>query len=140
MSQAHPILVSETQLAVDEDTLVRSSDGQVPAYLEVFRNMECLNLLRQHTYREEYDYSSLAAFQGSEAQVMERVDACVQRLRDVITCAGDATPYLIMLTPEKAQKESPDFETLHYCRDFDAILQWTRDNEAQDVDVKGYSL
>lgn len=68
---------------------------------------------------------------------MERVDACVQRLRTVIMCAGDATPYLIMLTPGKVQKESPDFNTLHYCRDFDDILQWTRDNEVHDMDITG---
>jgi hypothetical protein len=55
-------------------------------------------------------------------------------------CAGDATPYLIILTPEKEQKESPDFEILHYCRNFNAILQWTRDNEAHEVDVQGHEL
>ena len=95
--------------------------------LEVFRNLACLNLLRQHTYRDEYNYSYLEAFQGPEETIMARVDGCVQRLREVLMCIGDATPYLIMLTPQKKQKESPDFNTLHYCRDFDRVLEWAHE-------------
>lgn len=114
--------------------LATSTDGNAFGYLEVFRNLACLNLLRQHTYREEYDYSHLDAFSGSEDTIMARVDGCVQRLRQVLACAGDTTPYLIMLTPEKVQKESPDFNTLHKCRNFDRILECTRENE---VDIEG---
>ncbi|KXX81089.1 hypothetical protein MMYC01_202790 [Madurella mycetomatis] len=100
----------------------------VLAYLDVFRNLACLNLLRQHTYREERDYSYLEAFLGSEEAIMMRVDGCVQRLREVLMCSGDATPYLIMVTPHKKLKEAPDFNTLHYCRNFDRILAWTKRN------------
>jgi hypothetical protein len=126
-----PILLSTENmksLNVDIDDILRDDSGGVIAHLEVFRNLACLNLLRQHTYRKEYNYSHLFAFSGSEGEIMARVDSCVQRLRQVLMCAGDATPYLIMLTPEKKQKESPDFNTLHYCRNFDAILDWTREN------------
>lgn len=120
-----------TREAWSNPTSKPSTTSKAFAYLEVFRNLACLNLLRQHTYREDYDYSHLEAFSGSENAIMERVDACVQRLRQVLLCAGDTTPYLIMLTPEKAQKESPDFNTLHYCRDFDQILEWTREHEVE---------
>ncbi|RAK97883.1 oxidase ustYa family protein [Aspergillus ibericus CBS 121593] len=143
--QKHPVLVPESDTGLDMDStdgvsLVKSSDGQIHAYLEVFRNMACLNLLRQHTYRDEYDYTSVDAFQGSEPEIMRRVDACTQRLREVLMCIGDATPYLIMLTPEKAQKESPDFNTLHYCRDFDRIVEWTRDNQIDGGGLGGHNL
>ncbi|PKK46863.1 hypothetical protein CI102_8384, partial [Trichoderma harzianum] len=128
--QHNPIVIPTTQLTGLHDAetqLVQPEKGNgALAYLEVFRNLGCLNLLRQHTYREEYDYSYLDAFQGTEAQIMARVDGCVQRLREVLMCLGDTTPYLIMLTPEKAQKESPDFNTLHNCRNFDKILEWTK--------------
>lgn len=110
------------------DDLVLAASGRAVVRLEVFRNMACLNLLRQHTYRDEYDYSYLEAFQGAEETIMARVDGCVQRLREVLMCIGDATPYLIMLTPEKKQKESPDFNTLHYCRNFEQLLGWARNN------------
>lgn len=147
MKPEHPIFVPRSKvptLCGEEGSCTASSkdvDGDgVPAYLEVFRNLACLNLLRQHTYRNEYDYSPLAAFQGSEGQIMTRVDGCVQRLREVLMCAADATPYLIMLTPEKKQKESPDFNTLHYCRDLDRILDWTRKNEVDRRAVEGFGL
>ncbi|KAL6833446.1 hypothetical protein J3E69DRAFT_362506 [Trichoderma sp. SZMC 28015] len=132
--QHDPIVIPTNQLTGLHDAetqLVQPENGNgALAYLEVFRNLGCLNLLRQHTYREEYDYSYLDAFQGTEAQIMARVDGCVQRLREVLMCLGDTTPYLIMLTPEKAQKESPDFNTLHNCRNFDKILEWTKERES----------
>ncbi|KAI8627964.1 hypothetical protein F5Y19DRAFT_486539 [Xylariaceae sp. FL1651] len=106
------------------DDFVKNVDGGIVAHLEVSRNLACLNLLRQHTYREAYDYSHLAAFRGSEADIMTLVDGCVQRLQQVLMCLGDATPYLIMLTPDKKQKESPDFNTLHYCRYFERVQDW----------------
>ncbi len=115
----------------DNPVFETNADGSAMAYLEVFRNLACLNLLSQHTYRKEYDYAGLVAFQGAEDTVMARVDGCVQRLRRVLMCAGDTTPYPIMLTPEKTQKESPDFNTLHNCRNFDRILEWTRENEVE---------
>ncbi|KAJ6437213.1 FluG domain-containing protein [Purpureocillium lavendulum] len=142
--QKHPIVVPRDKVAAqcgqDEKCIAKGKDDGAPAYLEVFRNLACLNLLRQHTYRGEYDYSSLRSFQGSEEQIMTRVDSCVQRLRGVLMCAGDATPYLIMLTPEKKQKESPDFNTLHYCRDFDRILDWTKRNEDEGLAVEHFGL
>lgn len=113
------------------------ANGEASAYLEVFRNLGCLNHLRQYSYRGDYNYSSLESFRGTEADVMRRVDGCVQRLRKVLMCASDATPYLIMRTPDQAQKESPDFNTLHYCRDFSKILEWTRENEMTESRVEG---
>lgn len=117
----------------DRDFVTDSGSHQdrVLAFLDVFQNLACLNLLRQHTYREEHDYSHLKAFQGSEKAIMARMDGCVQRLREVLMCAADATPYLIMVTPHKKQKEAPDFNTLHYCRNFDHILEWTKRNEVE---------
>ncbi|KAL7939305.1 hypothetical protein V8C35DRAFT_275149 [Trichoderma chlorosporum] len=64
--QQYPIAVSSKKLPVSdgaETQLVQVESGEgILAYLEVFRNLGCLNLLRQHTYREEYDYSYLDAF------------------------------------------------------------------------------
>ncbi|KAI0468029.1 hypothetical protein F4859DRAFT_492425 [Xylaria cf. heliscus] len=124
-----PIKFSHQNLAQLKDEpsnfATDQSGGGSLGHLEIFRNLACLNLLRQHTYREDYNYSYLEAFNGPESSIMAKVDGCVQRLRQVLMCSGDTTPYLIVLTPERKQKESPDFNTLHYCRDFDSILSWT---------------
>ncbi|KAI1296025.1 hypothetical protein F5Y03DRAFT_298703 [Xylaria venustula] len=127
-----PIKLSHIDLARLNDEpsnfATHDSDGGALGYLEVFRNLACLNLLRQHTYRQDYDYSHLEAFNGPESSIMARADGCVQRLRQILMCSGDTTPYLIILTPERKQKESPDFNTLHYCRDFDSVRSWTLEN------------
>ncbi|KAK9415504.1 hypothetical protein SUNI508_10344 [Seiridium unicorne] len=138
----HPFVIPAAQIEpVDgnHQGLVKSADGGIVAHLELSRNLACLNLLRQHTYREDYNYLHLAAFRGSEGEIMARVDGCIQRLRQVLMCSGDATPYLIMLTPEKKQKESPDFNTLHYSlesfanRDGGEIYHQIRLNGTPDV-------
>ena len=86
------------------------------------------NLLRQHTYRSEYNYSGLASFSGTEEQVMEHADRCIETLRKTLMCSGDTTPYLIMLTPERPGGESPDFNTLHRCRKMEKIQRWSEAN------------
>ncbi|KAI1184164.1 hypothetical protein F5B17DRAFT_413220 [Nemania serpens] len=127
-----PIVFSHEELALlgDETSnfVVNENHGAGLGHLEVFRNLACLNFLRQTTYITDYDYSYLEAFKGPESSIHEQVDGCVQRLRQVLMCEGDATPYLIVLTPERKQKESPDFNTLHYCRDFNSVLSWTREH------------
>ena len=86
------------------------------------------NLLRQHTYRLEYNYSGLISFSGTEKQVMEHANRCIETLRKTLMCSGDTTPYLIMLTPERPGGESPDFNTLHGCRKMDKITRWSEEN------------
>lgn len=115
-----------------------ASDGKgAVAFLEVSHQISCLNLLRQHTRRQEYDYSGFDSFRGSERDVMRRVDGCLQYLRQVIECSGDTTPYLVLSTPTKSLKERPDFNTLHYCRDASQIQSW---NEEQSVETVGQNV
>lgn len=134
--QESPIPMSSNEMelprGIEPSSLVTDKDGNFLGHLEVFRNLACLNLLRQHTFRDDYSYDSLSAFQGTEGEIMSRMDGCVQRLRNVLMCEGDTTPYLIMLTPDKKQKESPDFNTLHYCKDFTRILDWAKVNGVQE--------
>ncbi|KAE8374160.1 hypothetical protein BDV26DRAFT_284485 [Aspergillus bertholletiae] len=108
----------------DHGNWVQSS-GEVIANLEVYHQLACLNLLRQHTYRDEYDYSALPAFAGTEDQIMVRADRCIDTLRVALMCAGDATPYLIKIVPDRPLGEGPDFNTLHQCRDFGRIKEWS---------------
>lgn len=98
------------------------------------------NLLRQHTYRLEYNYSDLASFSGTENQVMEHADRCIETLRKTLMCSGDTTPYLIMLTPERPGGESPDFNTLHGCRKMDKIMRWSEENAliSERGEIDGY--
>ncbi|KAF4625983.1 hypothetical protein G7Y89_g12176 [Cudoniella acicularis] len=133
LEQANPFPVSNQEIEWLELNVkgnwMRESEGdgdRAIAFLEVTHQISCLNLLRQHTRRHEYDYSQFDSFRGSEREVMQRVDGCLQYLRHVIECVGDTTPYLVLSTPTKALKERPDFNTLHYCRDPAHIQRWKK--------------
>jgi hypothetical protein len=49
----------------DEDW-VRSDKGGVLGGLEVFHSMHCLDMVRQYTYKDEYDYSDNPTFQDDD--------------------------------------------------------------------------
>jgi hypothetical protein len=46
-------------------------------------------------------------------------------------CAADATPYLIKLNPKRPSGEGPDFDTLHYCRNFEELREWAGVNSVR---------
>ena len=43
-----------------------STNGGVLAGLEVFHSLHCLDMVRQYTYKDEYDYSNNPTFQDDE--------------------------------------------------------------------------
>ena len=53
-------------------------------------------------------------------------------------CWGDSTPYLheILRGPE-GLVINVDFGTVHYCRDFDALLAWQKDHGDLDTLIDG---
>jgi hypothetical protein len=99
---------------------------------EAFTQLSCLNLVRQYACRDEYDYSDLPAFQGSEETVFQRVDLCLNRLQFAFTCCSDTTPILKFLDAY-GNRVGGDLRTMHYCRDFEGILRWSREHAIDDV-------
>ncbi|PLB50807.1 hypothetical protein P170DRAFT_425108 [Aspergillus steynii IBT 23096] len=119
----------------------RSPDDstRIIANLEVYHQLECLNTLRQHTYRQTYNYTGFPAFAGTEAQIMTRLDQCIEVLRTTLMCAADATPYLIKMAPDRPLGEGPDFNTLHQCRDFSKVTEWSRKNGLKSL-IRGDTM
>ncbi|KAJ5495554.1 hypothetical protein N7539_000670 [Penicillium diatomitis] len=96
--------------------------------LEGFHQIHCLNLIRQYTYREEWDYSSEASWHGGPEMVRWHVDHCIETLRMNLMCTADVTPYLIWNDPAGFNGESPSFNTLHKCRKWEPIVEWVKQN------------
>ena len=110
---------------------------------EVFVQLQCLNLLRQHlepgrrnSTEFTYDYRSLPVFEGSPEKVILRADLCIERLRDAIMCWSDLSTIL------QDVKEPVDgghpvsglrFDSRHKCRDLDAVREWTEQNAVRAV-------
>ena len=86
------------------------------------------DLIRQYTYRDKYDYSHLAAFDAPAHLVRAHVDHCIETIRINLMCTGDVTPYLMKLSPGRLLGETPDFNSLHTCRNFKRLQEWARHN------------
>ncbi|PCG89627.1 Protein of unknown function DUF3328 [Penicillium occitanis (nom. inval.)] len=103
--------------------------GGVAGLLEGFHQIHCLNLIRQYTYRDEWDYSALPSFDGSPQLVRHHVDHCIETLRINLMCTADVTPYLIEINPARRLGEDPNFNTLHKCRKWDKLVEWAKEHE-----------
>jgi hypothetical protein len=112
-------------------------ESSVLAIPEVFVQLECLNLLRQHLgrYTDGVDYSHRAAFKGREETVMHRADLCIERLRNMVICWADLGTILQPLVekPGKEPQSLLDFATRHKCRDFSSIKKWKEENAVKAV-------
>ena len=104
----------------------------------MFLQLRCLNLVRQHSWRADYDFSHLPAFQGTEEDVLKRLDKCFARLRHMVMCWGDATPYLYetVRRPE-GLFSNVDLNIVHYCRDFGALLAWQNEHGDSRISING---
>ncbi|KAJ4353555.1 uncharacterized protein N0V89_005285 [Didymosphaeria variabile] len=121
----------------------RSDETGYRVGLEVFHQLQCLNLLRMATYPEHYtklqsDESSkpeeVRAYLGECNQISPlRVptnivqDHCVEILRTKLMCASDVSVFTYHAVPGK-QAPVPDYDSKHVCRNFDKIKQWATDN------------
>ncbi|KAA8650342.1 hypothetical protein EYZ11_000706 [Aspergillus tanneri] len=96
--------------------------------LEGFHQIHCLNLIRQYTYRDDWDYSNEASWHGGPEMVRWHVDHCIETLRMNLMCTADVTPYLIWNDPDGFNGESPSFNTLHKCRKWEPIVKWVKEH------------
>ncbi|OAL37120.1 hypothetical protein AYO20_03598 [Fonsecaea nubica] len=113
----------ETVVELDQD-----NGGGFMGTLEVFHQLHCLNVLRKWTYWDHY-VDTDPFFQTRADHRREHADHCIDVLRQALMCKSDLG--LILFHWVKGiQIPSPDFNTLHQCRDPEAVLSWARANEA----------
>ena len=81
------------------------------------------------------DNDRLPSFQGSETLVYQRVEQCLDRLRVAFRCWSDIVPILQEIVDDGPHTHvvKYDFGTLHRCRNFDMIRNWTIDNGVKKV-------
>ncbi|PLB50808.1 hypothetical protein P170DRAFT_425110 [Aspergillus steynii IBT 23096] len=107
--------------------------GGVYALIETFHQIHCLlsgrkDVIRQYTYRDEWDYSKTPAFDAEPHLVRAHVDHCIETIRLNLMCVGDVTPFLTISSPSRPLGELPDFNTKHKCRNFTKLQEWMRQN------------
>lgn len=66
---------------------------------------------------------------------MVSLDHCLDYIRQSIMCSGDMTPTHVVYSAAR-DRWSPDFENEHTCRDFQALVEWTRARQPASHDDK----
>ncbi|EAU30959.1 conserved hypothetical protein [Aspergillus terreus NIH2624] len=72
---------------------LRSTDGEwYTGGLEVFHQLHCVNLIRQYTYLDYYSRpeNRPPSFTDSNHTLRLHIDHCIDMLRQVVQCQGDA--------------------------------------------------
>ncbi|KAL9584052.1 MAG: hypothetical protein Q9212_002351 [Teloschistes hypoglaucus] len=120
----HPL--DENVVRLDEN-----QGGGIFAGLEVYHQMHCLNLIRQYTYPEYYRNRSVT-FTDPPELLRTHVDHCIEMLRQKLTCDADVG---VITHNWVAQRETPwpNFNTLHQCRNWDAVVEWSEKHQAPGV-------
>ncbi|EGX94862.1 hypothetical protein CCM_03133 [Cordyceps militaris CM01] len=119
---------------------VVGSDPEEPTYgaiAEVFHQLHCLNLIRQHSWpiaQFSKDWGDLYPDFLWDNPVLGRmhVDHCFETLRLSLMCYADITPVLNQHFDDPDFDRKADFNTHHKCRDFDRIAEY--------VESMGYDL
>ncbi|PYH93997.1 hypothetical protein BO71DRAFT_326381, partial [Aspergillus ellipticus CBS 707.79] len=91
--------------------------------LNVFHQLHCLNMLRLRLYSTE-EYAMDHPTMGSQ-----HLEHCVDAIRQSLMCSADTAPHSWSWDIE-AQQAKVVAGVLHTCKDFDAIRDWARENEA----------
>ncbi|KAI4248949.1 MAG: hypothetical protein LQ352_005799 [Teloschistes flavicans] len=120
----HPL--DENVVRLDEN-----QGGGIFAGLEVYHQMHCLNLIRQYTYPEYYRNRSVT-FTDPPELLRTHVDHCIEMLRQKLTCDADVG---VITHTWVAQRETPwpNFNTLHRCRNWDGVVEWSEKHQAPGV-------
>ncbi|KAI4863017.1 hypothetical protein F4820DRAFT_471924 [Hypoxylon rubiginosum] len=102
--------------------------GGMLGFLDVFHQLHCLNMIRQYTYRDVYDYSNVTAFRASDELVRGHVDHCIETVRRAIMCTSDVTPMVFNRDSSRASGGKSDFNIKRKCRNFSKIQDWAIKN------------
>ncbi|GKZ63334.1 hypothetical protein AnigIFM49718_011407 [Aspergillus niger] len=104
-------------------------------WLEVYHQLECLNLVRQYTYFQSGDYPQdliPEELLKRPERNREYVDHCIETLRQAIMCHGDATPMLVTKERDERSGWRADLQTRHVCRNFPKLQEWVKSHGVED--------
>ncbi|KAB8231387.1 oxidase ustYa family protein [Aspergillus alliaceus] len=96
--------------------------GEFAALVEVFHQLHCINTLRLEVHKESY-FAHFGEWPdgsgpGNEIVKGTHLDHCIELLRITLMCVSDVTPLMFIDDPQAFQGGTPDFNTMHTCRNF----------------------
>ncbi|KAF2196599.1 hypothetical protein GQ43DRAFT_382898 [Delitschia confertaspora ATCC 74209] len=94
--------------------------------LEVFHQLHCLNLLRQATRPDHY--RRLGGDLADQPEMLRgHLDHCIEILRLNLQCHSDIHAFTFH-EKEGLEGPWPDYESHRVCRNFEGLLEWTKEN------------
>ncbi|OGM50996.1 hypothetical protein ABOM_000054 [Aspergillus bombycis] len=108
------------------------AEEEFAALVEVFHQLHCINTLRLEVHKNSY-YEYFGEWPdgsgpGNEAVKQTHIDHCIELLRITLMCTSDVTPLMFKDEPHAFQGRTPDFNTMHTCRNFWEIREWVEKN------------
>ncbi|KFA47557.1 hypothetical protein S40293_02129 [Stachybotrys chartarum IBT 40293] len=92
------------------------------AGVQVFRQLHCLNLLRQNSFRDYYGHRA-GYIAVPQEKLRMHLDHCLEMLRTTIMCESDVSIFTYK-SYDDVEGHWPDLNTVHTCRNFDAVRDW----------------
>ncbi|KAI9743513.1 MAG: hypothetical protein M1818_002826 [Claussenomyces sp. TS43310] len=106
-------------------------DNAYMAQIDVFHQLHCLNQLRKLIYPEYYGFEPGKLTHASLWFV--HLNHCVDILAQNLMCDANVDLYTLQWM-ETQGHPFPDFNLNHQCRDFDALVDWRKENGV-DIDM-----
>lgn len=109
-------------------TSVPLNDSKAGFYatLDVFHELHCLNVLREHLYRPHYPT------RHSLAEQFQHSNHCIDLLRQTLMCHGDVALQTFTWI-DGYRAPWPNFSVQHECRNWDAIQDWAIEHHISDL-------
>ncbi|KZS88506.1 hypothetical protein SISNIDRAFT_459735 [Sistotremastrum niveocremeum HHB9708] len=112
---------------------IPGDEGHYVVSLNVFHQLHCLNYLRMALYPERYgpaEQFGPPLLEGDPTP-FDHTDHCVNIIREGITCNADITPD-VWQWDERRKMAFPHFDSVHDCRNWDAIVDWAKERKIED--------
>ncbi|KAF2799287.1 hypothetical protein K505DRAFT_389731 [Melanomma pulvis-pyrius CBS 109.77] len=128
---------SRSGLAPDQVKIQEKYGGGYPANVEGLHHLHCLNLLRK-SLAWNFDYyqkQGLGPFSNDGNILKYHVTHCLDILRQQLMCTVDVGVLgQVWYQPGRKDQVEPfvDFNTMHKCRNFDAIRDWAERHQLPD--------
>ncbi|KAL4880643.1 hypothetical protein BJY04DRAFT_219113 [Aspergillus karnatakaensis] len=147
---------AETAAKLPNKTAQIEGSDQYVIGLDVFHQLHCLvsfialvgitmpersinnalqNALRKMLYPDRYPMNHTI----SEDDHMMHIDHCIQSLRESITCTADIST-IFWTWDAAAQKNLPNAQTTHTCRDFGKLQEWARERRVDTLPDSGLAV
>lgn len=117
-------LASASALSKRHVRVAESYGGGYVVDVAGFRNLYCLNMLRQSLYFNAKHYSNFGP--QPEKGLRRELDLCLDTLRQELMCVVDRSVRGLIWLDRANNRTVPDFTSSdHLCYDFQKVREWT---------------